>query len=114
MTQTELEKQINKILLKASFLDSNGSLGICQSYFKNVTKEIASLKMEGMYEREFVNWLLNEDCYQNNIWGISLSSEFKNNETEMCDFICERHGKYPVGIDDIIEYWQTNIKKQKP
>jgi len=66
MTKTELEKQINKILLKASFLDSNGSLGICQSYFKNVTKEIASLKMEGMYEREllmkFRNYF-NTECY---------------------------------------------------
>ena len=106
MTQTELEKQILQIF-KKYFTAWDDSDIPC-------AKEIASLEMEGMYEREFVNWLLNEDCYQNNIWGISLSSEFKNNETEMCDFICERHGKYPVGIDDIIEYWQTNIKKQKP
>ena len=112
MTKTELEKQIFELLQTDIYTYTNGDVDL-DSLF-NMAHTLASLKLEGMYEREFVNWLLNEDCYQNNIWGISLSSEFKNNETEMCDFICERHGKYPVGIDDIIEYWQTNIKKQKP
>jgi len=87
MTQTELEKQINKILLKASFLDSNGSLGICQSYFKNVTKEIASLKMEGFYE--FVEY----------------TSEYHFDGFRWCV-----EGQELMTTDELYLYWQTNVK----
>ena len=94
---TELEKQINKILLKASFLDSNGSLEICQSYFKDVTKEIASLKMEGMYEREFVGWVIEPDnvFYEDGIYCINDASMEKG-----------------VSLNKAYEYWQNNIKEK--
>jgi len=62
-----------------------------------------------MYTEEFIRWLLKEECYQNNIWGIDYTSEHQP-DIKTCNLICERHGTYPVGIDDIFTYWIDEIK----
>jgi len=64
---------------------------------------------KGMYPEEFIRWLLKEECYQNNIWGIDYTSEHQP-DIKTCNLICERHGIYPVGIDDIFTYWIDEIK----
>ena len=88
MTQTELEKQILEIL--------NRNYMFLKEYDKSAAKEIASLKMEGMYEREFVLWIGEVDVKYHsarfNVW--ILHDDFKNRMT----------------TDELYEYWQTNVR----
>jgi len=68
MKQTELEKQILELLERNLAFDKDmtfGSSKPCLSELIKLAKEIASLKMEGMYEREFIEWIGENEFYRN-------------------------------------------------
>jgi hypothetical protein len=55
------------------------------------------LKMEGFYEREFV-----EFCILNDVWGISSGIRYLAREKHIDMFF--------NSLDELYEYWQTNVK----
>ena len=94
MTQTELEKQILEMIDKVEYAQRHKYLPP-KDRQKIMAKEIASLKMEGMYEREFVGWVIEPDnvFYEDGIYCINDTSMEKG-----------------ITLEAAYEYWQNNVK----
>ena len=98
--KAEIEKQMLELLERNLAFDKDmtfGSSKPCLSDLTKLAKEIASLKMEGMYEREFVGWVIEPDnvFYEDGIYCINDASMEKG-----------------VSLNKAYEYWQNNIKEK--
>jgi hypothetical protein len=93
MTQTELEKQIFELLQTDIYTYTNGDVDL-DSLF-NMAHTLASLKMEGFYEKEFVEWVIEPDnvFYEDGIYCINDASMEKG-----------------ITLEAAYEYWQNNVK----
>ena len=87
----KLEKQILEILRKNNYPDGENDDDVM------CAKEITSLKMEGMYEREFIEWIGENEFYRN-----------KGKKGKWI-FQSEPYIVWKT-TDELYEYWQTNVK----
>jgi len=97
MTQTELEKQILEIIEVVRGFKMNYPSELINK--EQAAKEIASLKMEGMYEREFIEWIGENEFYRNK--GKKGKWIFQT-----VPYIVWKT------TDELYEYWQNNVKNK--
>ena len=99
MTQTELEKQILETIERVRGFKMNYPSELITK--EQASKEIASLKIEGFYKKEFVEWL-------------SFGSHPFVPFCDMMDGKLEQWYTDEISIhfslDALYEYWQTNVK----
>lgn len=98
MTKLEQKQKELKELFKVN-VSQNVWLKIQQleDEITSLMEQYRNEGMEGMYEREFV-----EFCILNDVWGISSGIRYLAREKHIDMFF--------NSLDELYEYWQTNVK----